>query len=79
MACEPVNLSQFVVDFRSRHLSYWNQSTAPDPKVNNSKRLRRHQWCALPVRNAHATQPPYSMPKNVLESPPSRPSQHYQF
>eukprot|EP00983_Pelagomonas_calceolata_P079790 1154868-Pelagomonas_calceolata.AAC.11 len=31
MACDHVNLCQFVVDLRSRHLSYWNQSTAPDP------------------------------------------------
>eukprot|EP00983_Pelagomonas_calceolata_P062528 1147339-Pelagomonas_calceolata.AAC.3 len=31
MACDPVNLGQFVVDLRSRHLSYWNQFIAPDP------------------------------------------------
>eukprot|EP00983_Pelagomonas_calceolata_P135426 1162152-Pelagomonas_calceolata.AAC.1 len=24
---------------RSRHLGYWNQFTAPDPRVSNSKRL----------------------------------------
>eukprot|EP00983_Pelagomonas_calceolata_P075837 1153171-Pelagomonas_calceolata.AAC.11 len=33
MACDPVDLSQFVVDLRSRHLSYWNQFTAPDPRA----------------------------------------------
>eukprot|EP00983_Pelagomonas_calceolata_P043547 1138957-Pelagomonas_calceolata.AAC.1 len=36
MACDPVNLNQFVVDLRSRHLGYWNQFTAPDPRLNNS-------------------------------------------
>eukprot|EP00983_Pelagomonas_calceolata_P039786 1137338-Pelagomonas_calceolata.AAC.1 len=39
MACDPVNLSQFVLDLRFRHLGYWNQFTAPDPRVSNSKRL----------------------------------------
>eukprot|EP00983_Pelagomonas_calceolata_P024323 765605-Pelagomonas_calceolata.AAC.1 len=41
LACDPVNLSQFVVDLRttSRHLGYWNQFTTPDPRVSNSKRL----------------------------------------
>eukprot|EP00983_Pelagomonas_calceolata_P134646 1162079-Pelagomonas_calceolata.AAC.2 len=34
MARDPVNLSQFVVDLRSRHLDYWNQFTAPDPRAN---------------------------------------------
>eukprot|EP00983_Pelagomonas_calceolata_P045821 1139886-Pelagomonas_calceolata.AAC.4 len=37
MACNPANLSQFVVDLRSTHLSYWDQFTAPDPRVNNSE------------------------------------------
>eukprot|EP00983_Pelagomonas_calceolata_P040792 1137780-Pelagomonas_calceolata.AAC.1 len=59
------NLSQFVVYLRSRRLSYWNQFTAPDPRVNNSKQLTCHQWCALPVRDLHATHPPYTMPKHV--------------
>eukprot|EP00983_Pelagomonas_calceolata_P003793 122937-Pelagomonas_calceolata.AAC.1 len=68
MACDPVNLSQFVVDPRSRHLSYWNQLTVPNPRVNNSKRLTYHQWCTLPIRAAHAIQPPrlrspYTLPK----------------
>eukprot|EP00983_Pelagomonas_calceolata_P003870 125562-Pelagomonas_calceolata.AAC.1 len=58
-----VNLSQFVVDLRSRHLGYWNQFAAPDPRVSNSNRLTYHQWCAVPVRNAHAIDPPYTMPK----------------
>eukprot|EP00983_Pelagomonas_calceolata_P051212 1142309-Pelagomonas_calceolata.AAC.1 len=65
MACDPVNLSQFVVDLRSRHLCYWNQFTAPDPRVNKSKRLTYHQWCAGPVRDAHAIHPPYTMPKCI--------------
>eukprot|EP00983_Pelagomonas_calceolata_P011264 362373-Pelagomonas_calceolata.AAC.1 len=70
MACEPVNLGQFMVDLRSRHLSYCNQFTAPDPRVSNSKRLTYHQWCALPVRNAHAIYPPYTIPKYMyLELP----------
>eukprot|EP00983_Pelagomonas_calceolata_P134687 1162083-Pelagomonas_calceolata.AAC.15 len=37
MACDPVNLSQFVVYLRSRHLSYWDQFTAPNPRVSNSR------------------------------------------
>eukprot|EP00983_Pelagomonas_calceolata_P029868 934959-Pelagomonas_calceolata.AAC.1 len=37
--------------------------TATDPRVSNSKRLIYHQWCALPVRNAHAIHPLYTMPK----------------
>eukprot|EP00983_Pelagomonas_calceolata_P010093 328103-Pelagomonas_calceolata.AAC.1 len=60
-----VNLSQFVVDLRSRHLGYCNQLTAPDPRRNNIKQLTYHQWCALPVRNAYAIDPPYTMPKYV--------------
>eukprot|EP00983_Pelagomonas_calceolata_P129516 1161612-Pelagomonas_calceolata.AAC.2 len=32
-ACDPVKLSQFVVDLRTRHLSYWNQFTARDPRA----------------------------------------------
>eukprot|EP00983_Pelagomonas_calceolata_P066822 1149227-Pelagomonas_calceolata.AAC.1 len=63
MACDPVNLSRFVVDLRSRHLGYYDQFTVPDPRVYYSKRLAYHQWCALPVRNAHAIRPPYTMPK----------------
>eukprot|EP00983_Pelagomonas_calceolata_P099449 1158456-Pelagomonas_calceolata.AAC.11 len=39
MACDFVNLRQFVVDLRSRHPIYWNKFTAPDHRVNNSKRL----------------------------------------
>eukprot|EP00983_Pelagomonas_calceolata_P031814 998381-Pelagomonas_calceolata.AAC.1 len=35
LACDPVNLSQFVVDLRSRHLSYWNHFTTPDPRASN--------------------------------------------
>ena len=66
MAGGPVNLSQFVVDLRSKHLSYWHQFTAPDPRANNSKRLTYHQWCALPVRDAHAIHPPYTMPKYMF-------------
>eukprot|EP00983_Pelagomonas_calceolata_P077867 1154046-Pelagomonas_calceolata.AAC.1 len=54
LACEPVNLSQFVVDLKTRHLSYWNLFTTPDPRLSNSMRLTYHQWCALPVRAAHA-------------------------
>eukprot|EP00983_Pelagomonas_calceolata_P093661 1157799-Pelagomonas_calceolata.AAC.13 len=57
MACDPVNFSQFVVDLRSRHLSYWSQLTAPDPRVNDSKWLAYHQWHTLPVREAHAIHP----------------------
>eukprot|EP00983_Pelagomonas_calceolata_P125016 1161172-Pelagomonas_calceolata.AAC.9 len=63
MASDPVNFSQFVVDLRTRHLSYWNQFTAPDPRVHNSKRLTYHPWCALPVRAAHAIHPPDTLPK----------------
>eukprot|EP00983_Pelagomonas_calceolata_P058515 1145523-Pelagomonas_calceolata.AAC.2 len=71
MACDPVNLSQFVVDLRSRHLGYWNQFTASDPRISNSKRLTYHQWCALPVRAAHAIHPPYTLPKYMyLDLPP---------
>eukprot|EP00983_Pelagomonas_calceolata_P131557 1161786-Pelagomonas_calceolata.AAC.5 len=62
MACDPVNLSQFVVEVRCRHLGYENQFTAPDPRVNNSKRRTYHQWCTIPVRDAHATHPPYNLP-----------------
>eukprot|EP00983_Pelagomonas_calceolata_P021991 690770-Pelagomonas_calceolata.AAC.1 len=68
MACDPVNLSQFVVDLRHlgyRHLGYWNQFKAPDPIISNSKRLTYHQWCALPVKNAHAIHPPCTMPKYI--------------
>eukprot|EP00983_Pelagomonas_calceolata_P000321 10778-Pelagomonas_calceolata.AAC.1 len=68
MACDPVDLSQFVVDLRSRHLGYRNQFTAPDPIISNSKRLTYHQWCALPVRNAHAIHPPYIMPKYMYRT-----------
>eukprot|EP00983_Pelagomonas_calceolata_P037930 1136605-Pelagomonas_calceolata.AAC.1 len=67
MACDPVSLNQFVVDLRSRHLDYWNQVTTPDPRVNNSKRLMYHQWCALSVRDAHAIHPLYTMPKYKKE------------
>eukprot|EP00983_Pelagomonas_calceolata_P060257 1146292-Pelagomonas_calceolata.AAC.3 len=62
MACDPVNLSQYA-DLISRHLGYWNQFTAPNPRVNNSKWLTYHQWYALPVRKAHAMHPPYTTPK----------------
>eukprot|EP00983_Pelagomonas_calceolata_P083247 1156120-Pelagomonas_calceolata.AAC.7 len=52
-----------VVDLRTRHVSYWNQFKTPDPRVSNSERLTYHQWCALPVRAAHAIHPPYTLPK----------------
>eukprot|EP00983_Pelagomonas_calceolata_P077011 1153686-Pelagomonas_calceolata.AAC.2 len=81
MDCGPENLSKFVVDLRSRHLGYWNQFTAPDPRVSNSKRPTYHQWCALPVRAAHAIHPPYTLPKYsiVYGFPPSNPSRHCQI
>eukprot|EP00983_Pelagomonas_calceolata_P053647 1143376-Pelagomonas_calceolata.AAC.4 len=60
MARNPVNLNQCVVDLRSRHLGYWNQFTAPDPRVNISKWLTS-SMCALPVRNAQAIRPPCTM------------------
>eukprot|EP00983_Pelagomonas_calceolata_P024423 769100-Pelagomonas_calceolata.AAC.1 len=61
MDFDPVDLSHFVADLRFRHLGYLNQFTAPDPKLNNSKRLTYHQWCALPVKNAHAIHLTYTM------------------
>eukprot|EP00983_Pelagomonas_calceolata_P068561 1149972-Pelagomonas_calceolata.AAC.1 len=63
VACDPMNLGESVVDLGTRHLSNWTKFIAPNPKVNNSKRLTYHQWCALPVRDAHAIHPPYTMPK----------------
>eukprot|EP00983_Pelagomonas_calceolata_P109987 1159619-Pelagomonas_calceolata.AAC.15 len=45
LTCDPVNLSQFVVDPRTRHLSYWNRFTSPDPRVNN-----KYCWLASEKR-----------------------------
>eukprot|EP00983_Pelagomonas_calceolata_P084230 1156319-Pelagomonas_calceolata.AAC.2 len=52
-------------DETTRYLGNWNQLTTSDPRVNNSKRLTYHQWCALPIRDAHAIHPPYTMPAHM--------------
>jgi len=66
MVCNPVNLNQFVVDLRSRHLRSWSQFSTPDPRDTNCRRLTYHQWCALPTREAHANHPPFTVPKYMF-------------
>ena len=66
MACNPVNLNQFVVDLRSRHLGFWGQYSSPDPRDTNCRRLTYHQWCALPTREAHAIHPPFTVPEYMF-------------
>eukprot|EP00983_Pelagomonas_calceolata_P004498 145862-Pelagomonas_calceolata.AAC.1 len=57
-SANPLDLSQVVMDLRSRHLAYWRQFSAYHPRDLNSKEFTYHHWCALPTKNAHA---PYSL------------------
>ena len=61
--CEPIHLTQFVVDLRTRHASYWDQYVNPSPRDQNSKYLTYHQWSALPFRNIIVDRTPYQLPK----------------
>eukprot|EP00983_Pelagomonas_calceolata_P089869 1157355-Pelagomonas_calceolata.AAC.1 len=69
-SADPVDLSQLVVDLRSRHLTYRRQFSPYQPRDLKSKNLTYHHWCALPTKNAHTTYSPYILPKYLyLDSP----------
>ena len=59
----PLDLSQLVVDLRTRHLAYWRLFSSYHPRDINSRRMTYHHWSALPARNAHVTYSPYVLPK----------------
>ena len=59
----PLDLSQLVVDLRTRHLAYWRLFSSYHPRDINSRRMTYHRWSALPTRNAHVTYSPYVLPK----------------
>ncbi len=50
--CEPIDLSRFVVDLRTRHLQYWAPFSNTHPRERNNKRLTYYQWCATPTKRA---------------------------
>eukprot|EP00983_Pelagomonas_calceolata_P123489 1161012-Pelagomonas_calceolata.AAC.1 len=62
-SADPLDLSQLVVNLRSRHLAYWRQFSGYDPRDTNSKKFTYQHWCALPTEPAHVTYSPYILPK----------------
>ena len=64
--CEPIDLSQFVVDLRARHLQYWAPFSGSHPRDHNSKRVTYHRWNAVPSKAAMVTQSPYVLPKYMF-------------
>eukprot|EP00983_Pelagomonas_calceolata_P037769 1136500-Pelagomonas_calceolata.AAC.1 len=57
--CEPIHLSRFDVDPRTRHLQYWEPFSNTHPGERNSKRLTYHQCCAPPTKRALASSQPF--------------------
>eukprot|EP00983_Pelagomonas_calceolata_P019750 624079-Pelagomonas_calceolata.AAC.1 len=52
-SADPLELSQLVVDLRSRYLAYWRQFSGYDPQDANSNQSTYHHSCALPAKPAH--------------------------
>jgi len=66
MNCEPIDLSRFVVDLRTRHLHYWAPFSNTHPRERNSKRVTYNRWSALPSKEPLATLSPYTLPKYMF-------------
>jgi len=47
--CEPIDLSRFVMDLRTRHLQYWAPFSNTHPRECNSKRLSDNRLNLLSV------------------------------
>jgi len=64
--CEPIDLSRFVVDLRTRHLHYWAPFFDTHLRERNSKRFTYYQWCASPNKRALVEHFSYSLPEYMF-------------
>jgi hypothetical protein len=65
LICEPIDLSQFVVDLRDRHLEFW-APFSNKPPYRAQQQNTYHQWCAVPAQRALVTHPSYRLPRYIL-------------